>query len=113
MKLRHVAFILVIWSGNSFGTFILKFQSNGKLSTDEWAEYLGKVPAMEEITSCWWEKVMHFARDFTQVWGYCKQMSENNQRIKCAQNYHRGTSSTLNRHITVYAWLDGKIEVNL
>ena len=113
MKLCHVAILLGIWSGNSFGTFILNFQSKDKLSTEEWAEYLGNVPAMKEITTCWWEKVNHFARDFTQVWQYCKQRSESDQRIKCSQNYHRGTSSTLNRHINFYAWIDGKTEINL
>ena len=71
------------------GSFILSFQSNGKLSTDEWAEYLEHVPEMREFTSCWWENLRYFSTDYTAVWGLCKQKTKRDQLIKCTQLYHR------------------------
>ena len=94
-------------------SFIIDFQSNGRLSTEEWAEYLPGVPLMREFTSCFWEKLRYFATDYTAVWGYCKQKSSRDQSIKCTQFYHRGTPSTANRHVNVYGWIDGKIEITV
>ena len=96
-----------------FGTFTLNFQSHQDLSTDEWAEHLGTIPLMEEFTSCFWEKLRHFATDYTAVWGYCKQKSTNGASIKCTQFYHRGSPLTVNRHINIYGWLDGTTEVTV
>ena len=102
-----------MWSCTISGTFILDFQSSGNLSTEEWAEFTDKIPPMNEFTSCLWEKLRKFASDYTAVWGYCKQKSNTDQSIKCTQFYHRGTPLTLNRHINVYGWLDGKTEVTV
>lgn len=96
-----------------FGTFVLDFQSNGELSTDEWAEYNNNIPAMAEFTSCFWEKLRYFATDYTAVWGYCSQKSVNNDGMKCTQFYHRGNPLTANRHINVYGWIDGRFEVTV
>ena len=93
------------------GTFILSFQSNGSLSTDEWAQYLDNIPPMKEFTSCWWENLRYFATDYTAVWGYCQQKSKTDELIKCTQFYHRGNPLTLNRHVNIFGWLDGKTEV--
>jgi len=68
---------------------------------------------MKEFTSCWWENLRYFATDYTAVWGYCKQKSKSDQRIKCTQFYHRGNPLTFNRHISVTGWLDGKSEVTV
>ena len=111
MKSCVIILLLLMWACIISGTFILNFQSTNELSTEEWAEYTGKIPPMDEFTSCLWEKLRRFATDYTAVWGYCKQKSQNDQSIKCTQFYHRGTPLTLNRHINVYGWLDGKTEV--
>ena len=105
--------LLVFMFGNGHGSFTLSFQSKGELSTNEWAEYRKKIPPMKEFTACFWEKLRYFATDYTAVWGYCKQKSKTDQSIKCTQFYHRGTPSTMNRHINVYGWLDGKTEVTV
>ena len=75
MKIFVSIFLLLIWSCVISGTFILDFQSTVNLSTEEWAEYTGKIPPMNEFTSCLWEKLRKFASDYTAVWGYCKQKS--------------------------------------
>ena len=105
--------LFFMWSECSLASFIISFQSRNNLSTDEWAEYLDEIPSMNEFTSCWWEKLRFFATDLSAVWGYCKQKSKTDQGIKCTQFYHRGIKSTLNRHIYMYGWLDGKSEVRV
>ena len=93
-------------------SFIIDFQSNGDPSTEEWAEYLPRIPIVKEFTSCFWEKLRFFATDYTAVWGFCKQKSASDPSIKCTQFYHRGDPSTANRHINVYGWIDGKTEIS-
>ena len=113
--MRTYQLILLVSFASTYclGSFILNFQSDGNLSTDEWAEYLGNVPSMEQFTSCFWEKLRYFAKDYTSVWGYCKQKSANDTSIKCTQFYHRGSPLTVNRHINIYGWLDGQTEVTV
>jgi hypothetical protein len=113
MRILHFLLLLTLSFNDSFATFILSFQSKGKLSTEEWAQYLGNIPTMKEFTSCFWEKLRYFATDYTAVWGYCKQKSVNDKSIKCTQFYHRGTHLTINRHINIYGWLDGNSEVTV
>ena len=98
---------------HSRGTFIVSFQSNGRLSTEEWVEYKEKLPIMREFTACHWERLMYFATDYTAVWGYCKQSFKNDTSIKCTQFYHRGDPSTMNRQIKVYGWIGGKTETSV
>lgn len=103
--------VLLTLVSDGFATFILNFQSSGELSLEQWAEYLGDIPPMQEFTSCIWEKLRYFATDYTAVWGYCHQTSANDLSISCTQFYHRGTPSTRERHINILGWLDGKTEV--
>lgn len=69
MKIVHCLFLLIHVFKAQSNSFIIDFQSNGGLTIDEWAEYLPKIPPMEEFTSCLWEKLRFFATDYTAVWG--------------------------------------------
>ena len=88
-------------------TFVISFQSSGGWSADEWVEYSGKIPRLEEFTSCHWEKLRYFSPDFMTVWSYCVADTNNKANMKCTQLYYSGNSTTTNQQVILGAWLDG------
>ena len=95
-------------------SFIMSFQSkDNELSTEVWAEYVEKIPVMKEFTSCLWEKLEHFATDYTSVWGHCKEKLNGGSTIKCTQFYHRGNAAFRDQKIILYGWLAGQFQVEV
>ena len=83
------------------GTKILAFQrdSGGDYSTEEWAEFKGTIPHLNEFTFCWWEKLMFFSvRDSCQ-WAFCYKNTDDHADHHCTQFWYNRDSASGGRYI--------------
>ena len=82
-------------------SFIMSFQTStkfGKISTEEWAEFTGNIPDIEEFSVCQWEMMKYFNER-----SYCTEVVKDN--MQCIQFYHEGLGSSLNRHLRTTIWM--------
>ena len=63
--------ISILLIAKSDATFIVEFHSSGLWSKDETVEYQGKIPVLNDFTSCHWQKDNYFASDSSTIWSYC------------------------------------------
>ena len=103
----------LIISSSSYGlvsatsTFVVSLQNSGGWSTNEWVEYGGKIPRLEQFTSCHWEKLRYFSSDIMTVWSYCIADKENAVSIKCTSLYYSGNGTSTDQQVILSGWLDG------
>lgn len=90
-------------------TYAISFQSDCAttdcLTTEEWAEYIDKIPRMEQFTVCHWDKLQYFSADINSIWSYCFIKTYNSSPY-CVQLHYSLILSTANRHIKLNAALN-------
>jgi len=52
-----------------------------------WAEANATIPNLTEMTICHWEYISFFNKQFSGVWAYCVQISEEWGGIQCLQYF--------------------------
>ena len=87
--------------------FKVSFQYDGNWSSNEWVEYQGTIPRLEEFTVCHWERLHYFATSYTVVWSYCSILSKYKAPFRCLGVYSTGIPSSANRRINIGVWLGG------
>ena len=88
-------------------TFELRFQSSGKWSKDEWAEHKAKIPPLENMTVCHWEKRQYLSVAADSIWAYCSIKTSTDSGMKCVQLLSEGNVVAANRKIGYRAWFSG------
>ena len=92
---------------NNQPTFMISFQTAGKDTTDEWAEYKGKMQSLKEFTICNWFNLKFFQYDTNCLWSYCF-LTIPNTEIECFDIEISLTMPSGNRDIKVEAWMARK-----
>ena len=72
-------------------SFIMSFQMStkfGNISTEEWAEFTGNIPDIEEFSVCQWEMMRYFNEIEQHIWSYCTEVVKDD--MQCIQFYHGG-----------------------
>ena len=85
-------------------SFMISFQTSAKPTTEEWAEYKGKMPSLKEFTACTWFKVKFFQDDLSSLWSYCF-LTNANTKIECFQLEFSPSLSSGNRNIQIRGWV--------
>ena len=94
---------LILAAAVSAENFVLSLQSSGGVvSVEEWAEYLEKIPTLDEFTICHWEYLRHFSEDSMSPWSYCVLKTKDANKIRCTQFRMTGIEDTANRHIEAH-----------
>ena len=109
MKNNILLYYLILQSANTFidvarGGSILSFQSSGKTSIDEWAEFKGEMPHLNGITICHWDRLDYISDDVSSIWSYCTQKTTNDKMV-CIQMEYKAILSRANRHMKLLLWL--------
>ena len=75
-------------------TFLVSFQTEGKISTEAWMKYKENITGIdEEFSACHWERIRYFAVEVNAIWAYCFIFSESDINLKCIQIYHYASTS--------------------
>ena len=69
------------------GTFIASFQPSGDWSSDEYLDYTGGIAALEEFTSCHWQRTVSFSEKIGTIWAYCQHFMANDWVLRCIEFY--------------------------
>ena len=85
-------------------SFIIAFQSSGRVSTEEWAEYKGDMPRVKDLSICHWDRIQYFNDDVSSVWSYCTQEASTSKMI-CVQMEYKSILSRANRHMKLNLWI--------
>ena len=83
-------------------TKILKFQSEsgGVYSTEEWAEFKGKIPHLGSFTVCHWEKLRFFSVRESCQWAFCYKNEDVFADHHCTQFWYSRELDSGGRYIT-------------
>ena len=116
MKIIHFHILIeyILIRGGLFFRYVLSspsfemgFQASGIWSSNEWAEFVGPIPALNEFTSCHWEKLAYFATKSSHVWSYCYQNENKRNDMKCIQLYSTGDIDSYNQNVVYALWIIG------
>ena len=88
-------------------SFKVSFQYDGTWSRNEWVEYKGTIPRLEEFTVCHWERLHYFSSSQTVAWSYCSILSKRDDPLKCIGLYFTGIRKSANRRINFGVWIAG------
>ena len=77
-------------------SFKVQLQQSGSWSPDEWIEYNGKIPQLNEFAACHWEMLRYFARWSSSIWAYCFVPSEDTTQFHCIQLEGHGDLASAN-----------------
>ena len=80
---------------------MLRFQSgsNGKYSTEEWAEFKGKIPHLSAFTVCHWERLAFFSVRDTCQWAACYKLTDAEADHHCTQFWYNRDVDSGGRYI--------------
>ena len=59
----YVFLLKISFHSSIDGTFIASFQPSGDWSSDEYLDYTGGIPALEEFSSCHWQRTASFSEE--------------------------------------------------
>ena len=81
---------------------ILKFQSEsgGAYSTEEWAEFRGKIPHLDSFTVCHWEKLRFFNVRESCHWAFCYKNKDAFADHQCTQFWYGRDPDSGGRYVT-------------
>ena len=80
-----LTFVYMKYGSCSVGpSFMISFQTSKTPTTEEWAEYKGKMPSLKEFTVCTWFNVKFFQDDISSAWSYCF-VTVLNAKMECFQ----------------------------
>ena len=96
--------IFVCYNASTAASFIVSFQSSETISVEEWAEYIGNMPQLNDITVCHWNKVNYFSDDVSTLWSYCTQKTSND-KMRCIQMEYKAILSRAYRHVKLDMWI--------
>ena len=85
-------------------SFTITFQSSGRISTDEWAEYQGDMPHAKNLSICHWDRLEYFNDDVSSLWSYCTQETSHS-KMMCVQMEYKSILSKANRHMKLNLWI--------
>ena len=99
-----IPFVLVQYVA-PLGTKILAFQSDsgGDYSTEEWAEFKGTIPHLDEFTVCHWEKLMFFSVRDSCPWAFCYKNTKNHADHHCTQFWYNRDAASGGRYVKAAA----------
>ena len=99
--------------GHAEETFQVQFQSSGKWSETQWVEYVGgKIPQLEEVTACHWEKMIYLGMTSSNIWSYCNVPKTDHHIMRCIQLFSTGNQSFANQQVVYGAWFAGWTDDN-
>ena len=76
---------------------VLRFQSgDAGYSTEEWAEFTGTIPHLDQFTVCHWERLRFFSIRDTCIWAFCHKK---NGFLKCTQIWYNRDVESGGRYI--------------
>ena len=83
----YLSCLLLQSNKNIAKSFVAKFQSDIKgphlASSNVWMEYLERIPAIKQFTSCLWVKIKYFNFKYAAcLWSYC-MVNDNKDDMKC------------------------------
>ena len=81
----YVFLAKISFHSNVDGTFIASFQPSGDWSSDEYLDYTGGLPALEEFSSCHWQRTASFSEETGTIWAYCQHFSANDWVLRCIE----------------------------
>ena len=83
---------------------ILQFQSEsgGTYSTEEWAEFKGKIPHMMSFTACHWEKLRFFSVRESCHWAFCYKNTNASADHHCTQFWYIRDPDSGGRYVHAY-----------
>ena len=82
---------------------ILRFQINNdeNYSTEEWAEFKGKIPHLNAFTACHWERLRFFSVRDTAQWAFCYKNGEDQNDLRCTQIWYNRDPASGGRYVRV------------
>ena len=69
----HLLYFFATFINFVDASFTITFQSSGRISTEEWAEYKGDMPHAKNLSICHWDRLEYFNDDVSSLWSYCTQ----------------------------------------
>ena len=96
--------IFICYNVSTAASFIVSFQSSGTISVEEWVEYIGDMPQLNDITVCHWNKVNYFSDDVSTLWSYCTQRTSNDKML-CIQMEYKAILLRAYRHVKLDMWI--------
>lgn len=94
-------------------SFKVDFQSSGIWSKDDTLIFKGKIPRLNEFTSCHWELDKYFASELTNIWSYCFSEVKADGNMKCIHFYHQGDRRVASRGVIFGAYFYGWTEIGI
>ena len=80
---------------------ILRFQVNNAetYSTEEWAEFKGKIPHMNSFTACHWERLRFFSSRDSCQWAFCYKNKDVESDHHCTQFWYNRDAASAGRYV--------------
>ena len=100
MNFGFISTLFVIFSPSNLSK-ILRFQfgSNGQYSTEEWAEFKGKMPHLSAFTVCHWERLEFFSVRDSCPWAACYKVVNEEADHHCTQFWYNRDAGSGGRYI--------------
>jgi hypothetical protein len=106
--MKIIELSLLVWfvlyeNVSGHNTFVVPFQAttNGAISpsTNQWIEFVNKIPSSNEFTACLWFKTKFFNRNVAiNMWSYCT-IEKKNHPMQCLQVLLEDNRKTASRDV--------------